>query len=155
MARPLTGTALLSGLVGACALTVLHEGARRLVPKAPRMDLLGMRALARALRAADQSVPDDNTLHALALLGDLAGNAVYYSFVAAPTPAASWRRAALLGLAAGVGGVLLPPKLGLRGKPSGRSRATQAMTVGLYLAGGLVAAAAYRALEPPRTRPTR
>ena len=51
-----------------------------------------------------------------------------------------------LGLAAGVGAVLLPPQLGLSGATTGRTGATAALTVALYAAGGLVAGAAYRAL---------
>ena len=35
--------ALASGVAGACALTLLHEGVRRAVPDAPRMDVLGER----------------------------------------------------------------------------------------------------------------
>lgn len=37
--------ALGSGLVGACALMLLHETVRQFVPNAPRADILGMRAM--------------------------------------------------------------------------------------------------------------
>ena len=49
--------ALGSGLVGACALTLIHETARRFVDDAPRMDVLGMRALSKAARAVDVDPP--------------------------------------------------------------------------------------------------
>lgn len=55
--------ALGSGLVGACALTLIHETARRFIPDAPRMDVLGMRAIAKPMRLADQSPPPDVQLH--------------------------------------------------------------------------------------------
>lgn len=43
--------ALLGGLAGVCALTLLHETARRKTKKAPRMDKLGMEALAKGIVA--------------------------------------------------------------------------------------------------------
>ena len=66
--------ALGSGLVGACALTLIHETARRFVDDAPRMDVVGMRALARGLRAVDVEPPVP--LHEAALVGDLAANSL-------------------------------------------------------------------------------
>ena len=61
--------ALGSGLVGACALTLVHETARRFLDDAPRMDVLGMRALAKAAHAVDVSPPVP--LHEAALVGDI------------------------------------------------------------------------------------
>jgi hypothetical protein len=43
--------ALISGFVGARTLTLIHETARRVNPNAPRMDILGMRAISKSLRA--------------------------------------------------------------------------------------------------------
>jgi len=57
-----------------------------------------------------------------------------------------WLRAAGLGIAAGIGGVMLPCPMGLGEEPSGRTNATKGMTVGWYLAGALAAAATYRLL---------
>ncbi len=52
-----------------------------------------------------------------------------------------WFRGALLGLVAGVTAVVLPKPLGLSEEPSNKTLGTQLMTIGLYLMGGLVAAA--------------
>jgi hypothetical protein len=134
--------ALLSGMVGALAVTLLHESARRLSPEAPRMDILGMRAIAQGLRLAERRPPLRERLHRWALLGDLVANSLYYSLAASPRPERAWLRGSLLGLAAGVGAVFLPGWLGLGERPSRRSGATQAMTVAWYLMGGLAAAAA-------------
>src|SRR3954447_6028938 len=41
--------AVASGAAGALALTAVHQLARRRVRRAPRMDVLGMRAIARGL----------------------------------------------------------------------------------------------------------
>ncbi len=143
--RPLR--ALGSGLVGACALTLLHESVRRFVPNAPRADILGMRALAKGFRAADEQPPADEPLHQLALAGDIISNALYYSVVGISKPDNALLTGTVLGIAAGAGAVLLPGPMGLGQAPTTRTPATVAMTVGWYLTGGLVAAAAYRLLS--------
>ena len=48
--------ALAGGLAGACVLTIAHESLRRVVPEAPRMDILGMRAIAKLMEKAGQSL---------------------------------------------------------------------------------------------------
>lgn len=136
--------ALGSGLVGAIALTVLHEAGRRVIPEAPRMDILGMRAIAKTMKKVDQTPPSGENLHRIALAGDIAGNALYYSLVGIGPDRGAWLRGGVLGLLAGIGGVFLPSPLGLGSGPSGRTRQTQALTVLYYLAGGLAAAAAHR-----------
>jgi hypothetical protein len=137
--------ALLAGLAGALALNALHETVRRIRPEdAPRMDVLGMRALTHLFRATDHNPPPAPQLHKLTLATDVLANGLYYSLVAGK---GAWWRGAALGLAAGVGGVLLPGPLGLGERQSNRTPQTQAMTVAWYLVGGLVAAATYRALR--------
>ena len=146
--------ALGGGLAGACALTAIHETARRVLPEAPRMDVLGMRAIARVFRAADAEVPPREQLHELALAGDILSNSLYYSLVALGGPGGALACGAALGLAAGVGAVALPEPLGLGDGPSARTNETKAMTVAWYLAGGLAAGLAYSLLakRPGRTR---
>jgi len=136
--------ALGSGLAGAVALTLIHETARRVAPQsAPRMDVLGMRAIAKAARAVGDEPPVP--LHEAALVGDLVSNSVYYSLVGAGRREDALRNGALLGLAAGLGALFLPGPLGLGRQPTD-APATQAMTVAWYVAGGLAAGAAYAAL---------
>ena len=135
--------ALGSGLVGAFALTLIHETARRLAPEsAPRVDVLGMRAIAKTLRAVDAEPPVP--LHEAALVGELVSNSVYYSLVGVGSRGDALRNGALRGLAAGLGAVFLPGPLGLGRQPT-EAPATQAMTVAWYVAGGLAAGAAYQA----------
>ena len=136
--------ALGSGLVGACALTLLHESARRFIPGAPRMDVMGMRAIAKSLRKMEQTPPPDDELFTASLLGDVVSNSLYYSFAAADDPKQAWLRGAGLGLAAGLGAAFLPPRIGLGHQPGERPPATQMMTIAWYLAGGLAAAGATR-----------
>ncbi len=138
--------AIAAGAAGAGTTTILHEITRRLAPDAPRVDLLGMQALARLLRAGGATPPTGRTLYALTLAGDLASNTAYFGVVGAGSRARTVALGAALGLVAGAGAVLLPPALGLSGATTGRTGATAALTVALYTAGGLVAGAAYRAL---------
>lgn len=142
---------LAAGLAGALALNILHETARRLRPAdAPRMDLLGMRALARGFRAAEVPPPATPTLRSLTLAADVASNTLYYAL--AGTGPGAVGRGVLLGVAAGVGGVVLPGLLGLGTAPSNRTPQTQAMTVAWYALGGLVAGAAGSVLHRRKNR---
>ena len=136
--------ALGSGLVGATALTAIHESARRTFSDAPRMDVLGERAIARSIRMAGSEPPPEDRLHSAAMVGDILANSLYYSLVGLGEPRTALVRGALLGLAAGIGGVMLPGPMGLGNEPSARTPATKAMTIGWYLAGGIAAAAAFQ-----------
>lgn len=136
--------ALGGGTVGAIALTALHELTRRTVPHAPRMDVIGMRALSKTVRALGRRPARGDRLYRQTLLGDLAANALYYSLAAAGRR--SPRRGLLLGAAAGLGAAALPPLLGLGRSPGSKWPATPLMTLALYTAGGLAAGAAGRAL---------
>jgi hypothetical protein len=137
---------LSAGLAGAVVLTALHETVRRLRPEdAPRMDVLGMRGLRKLLNKANAPQPDNDTLFDITMVGDVLSNGLYYSLVGSGRHAV--RRGLLLGLAAGVGGVMLPGPLGLGKAPSGRTPQTKAMTVAWYTAGGLVAGAVAQALR--------
>ncbi|MFD2935859.1 hypothetical protein [Spirosoma flavum] len=136
-----------SGLVGACALTVLHETARQFIPDAPRADILGMRAIKKVMESADQEPPADDELHGWALGGDVVSNALYYSLIGLAKPENAVLTGAALGLAAGVGAVALPGPMGLGTAPSSRTTATAAMTIGWYLVGGLATAGVYALLK--------
>lgn len=142
--------ALGPGLVGASALTLVHEGARRVLPLAPRMDTLGRRALVRTGLVQPVRFPwgrkQRARLQRQALLGDVLSNTLYYALVAWGRPQRPLLRGTLLGGLACWGGVVLPPLLGLGRAPSGRSRATRVMTVAWYLLGGLTSALATRRL---------
>ena len=145
--------AVTAGAAGAVALTLVHEGVRRVADDAPRMDVLGERALAAGLRAAGAEPPPEPQLHRLALAGDLASNTAYYSLVGlSGGPEGAVARGLLLGVVAGVGAVYLPGPLGLGEAPSRRTPQTAAMTVAWYTLGGLVAGLAYSALacDPER-----
>jgi hypothetical protein len=138
---------LASGLVGAAALTGLHETARRLVPFAPRVDVVGERAVRRSALALGYSIPRPRTQYWLAMAGDLLSNAFYYSLISAGRARHPWMRATGLGVIAGISALALPPALGLGRKPVMRTNATAAMTVGWYIVGALATAAAARVVQ--------
>ena len=139
--------ALGSGVAGACALTLVHEGVRRVVPNAPRMDILGMRAITGMLKRLGKEPRPEKPLHDITLAGDLVANSLYYSVVGTQRGKAAWATGMVMGLAAGLGALLLPGPMGLGREPSQRTPETRVMTVGWYLIGGLAAAIAANLLN--------
>jgi hypothetical protein len=142
-----TTRSMLAGAAGAGALTLVHQAARALTPAAPRMDVLGKRALRAAHGTLGAAVPADPNLEREALAGDLVANSAYYALVGAGERRNVWLRGLTLGLAAGLGAVFLPRRIGLGDPPNAGRLDTQLMTVAWYVVGGLAAAAAFAAIE--------
>lgn len=128
------------GLAGAVTVTLLNETVRRALPHAPRIEVIGERALAGSLDALGVDPPHGAALYRWTLLGDLVSNTVYFGLVGLGARQGAWERGGALGLAAGVGAVVLPRPLGLGRQPGARFPVTPLLTVGWYLAGGLVSA---------------
>ena len=141
--------ALASGVAGAVALTAVHETARRVIPHAPRMDVIGRRGIAKSMVALGAAPPHGQRLQAAALAGDVVSNAMYYSLVGlgSDTPRAIWRRGLFLGVLAGLGAAFLPPVLGLGRQPGKRGPFTHLLTIAWYTIGGLTAAASMRSIQ--------
>ena len=144
-------SALLSGLAGSLALTLVHETLRKNVDLAPRMDLMGEEGLAKILFATGIPVPAEPELFNLTMGGDIVGNAGYYALVAT-TPKHPLVAGAVLGIAAGVGALTLPDKLGLNEEYSNATKKTQVLTMAIYLIGGIVAGLVYNKLENKPSR---
>ena len=141
---------LVSGMAGAAALTAVHQAARRISENAPRMDVVGMRALARGAEAAGTEAPPTHKgLYRATLAGDLICNSAFYSL------ATTYKRGAAMGLLAGIGALVLPQRLGLGSPPNSDLLSNQVMTVAWYLVGGLVAAATAQHLATRRAEVTR
>ena len=141
---PRLAAALISGAAGALAVTAVHQLARRRVRYAPRMDVLGMRAIAR--HRLGKRPPTGRTLYRATLAGDLLSNTAYYSTVALAGRHAT-RTGAALGIAAGVGALLLPPVMGLGRPPHAGAWSNRLMTVAWYTLGGLAAGCTYQQLH--------
>jgi hypothetical protein len=139
--------AMVSGLAGAAALNVIHESARALIPHAPRVDVIGRRALAKSYRALGHMPPEDPALYYRTMVADVASNAAYYAMVGAGDPRNAIRRGLALGALAGLGAVVLPQRMGLGRQPGQRTPWTELMTVGWYTLGGVVAGVVATALD--------
>jgi hypothetical protein len=132
-------SAILGGLTGATVLTILHESVRRINEDAPRMDKLGMEAIAKTLESVNVAVAKEENLFKITMTGDIISNSLYYSLAGWGNEKQAIVRGALLGAAAGFGAVYLPKPLGLNEAPSNRTTETKLLTVAWYLTGGLVA----------------
>jgi hypothetical protein len=144
--------ALEGGLAGAAALTLVHEAVRKVVPGAPRMDLLGMTALAKALKSLRLKVPNENKLYGWTLFGDLVSNALYYSLAGVGARKYILLRSLILGLTAGAGAIAVPKYTSLNENYSNRTKKTASLTLAWYLVGGLVAGAAMLAFSSSKKR---
>ena len=134
-----------AGLAGSAALTLANEVAHRVAPEAPRLDVLGMRAIVRGMRVAGEAeLPRGRTVPLLALLGDLTLNSVFYGWAVGRRPGA-WLRGALAGAGAGVCVAVLGPRLGLN-ETTGYHWGRKLAMVGLYALGGMAAGFATRAV---------
>ena len=137
--------ALISGVAGAVALTAVHQAARAITDSAPRMDVVGMRALARGATAVGHEAPKTHAgLYGATLAGDLIANSAYYSL------ATTYTRGTVLGLMASIGALFLPERIGLGVPPKSELLSNQVMTVAWYLVGGLAAAATAQCLRAER-----
>lgn len=144
--------AIVSGVAGAVVLNLVHETARRTIPHAPRMDVIGTRAIRRPMQAAGIQPPSWDRAHRIALAGDLVANSAYYAMAAVGDGRNARERGLILGLLAGIGGAVLPPILGLGNQPHRKTPVTHLLTVAWYTIGGVVAGEVARRLTRRRSR---
>jgi hypothetical protein len=125
-------------------LTVAHELVRKTKPDAPRLDILGMRGVSKVMSMFGYEPPSGATLRKYALVTDIVSNTLMYSGVGGRPGMSTWLKGINVGFMAGVGAVTVPDKVGL-GKDTAlltrRNTRTAVTTVGLYVLGGLAAAA--------------
>lgn len=122
---------MLAGLGGAIALNILHEIVRKNCNNVPHINELGEEALQKATDGTSLEISDPNKLYAATLAGDIVSNAIYYGTTATNHNFTS-------GLAAGLGAIVLPKKLGLDDSPVAENNKKKIMTVGYYLFGAIV-----------------
>lgn len=137
---------LIAGFAGALSLTLLHEGLKRRLHDAPRIDLLGEEAVNVLMDKAGKPIKDDKNLYATTLAGDLLANTLYYSAIGAGGKY-TWTKAITLGLSAGLGAVKLAKPLGLNEKTVARNDNVKLLTVLYYLSGALVTAGVIKAFN--------
>lgn len=122
---------MLAGLGGAIALNLLHEIVRKNCNNVPHINEVGEEALKKMTDSTALEISDPYKLYAATLAGDIVSNAIYYGTTATNHNFTS-------GLAAGVGAIVLPQKLGLNDQPVAGNNRKKIMTVGYYLFGALV-----------------
>lgn len=140
-------SAAIGGLAGACALTLVNQVIKRFDSKAPRLDLLGMNAVAKFVKGPGSTPAFVQNILPVAVTGDLISNTLYFALASGKDSNKTLLRGGLLGLGAGLGAVALPKPMGLDAQPTNRTTHTQAMTVLYYIIGGLVAATVINAID--------
>jgi hypothetical protein len=143
-------SSIAGGLGGALTLTILQELIKRADPSAPRLDLLGKEAAAKLFGKAGKRTLSGKQLYATGLAGDILFNTLYYSLAGARAQKAA-TTGGVLGIGMGVAAVMLPKLLDFHAGYTGGSNKRKLMTMGLYLAGGLVAAGIVKLLEKKKT----
>ena len=134
-----------AGLVGAASVTLLNHLAKRYLPQAPRLDILGLQLARVAFNKARIDPPSGLPLKIVALIGDLVSNSLFYGLVGIGKPKTAWLRGGALGLAMGVGAVTLPSALGASDDTTTRTPMMKARTIAWYVVGGLLAALTFAA----------
>jgi hypothetical protein len=137
----------LGGLAGACALTVLNESVKKLDKDAPRLDLLGMNAVAKLIKGSGIQAFGKGQVEQVSLAGDLLSNSLYFGMANAGNKTQTLIRGTLLGLGAGVGAITLAKPMGLDQSTTAASNKTKTLTIAWYVIGGLVAAAVINLLD--------
>lgn len=131
--------ALLGGISGAATVSILHEALKLTVPSvAPRMDLLDMEAMTKIRERVHLPVPPEKELFKQTIISELIAYTLYYSLAGGD---AADLKGTTLGIVAGISAVQLPEQLGLDSSHSRRTKTTEYLTIGIYIAGGLAAAA--------------
>lgn len=137
----------IGGLAGACALTLLNQGASKFSKNVPRLDLLGMNVASKVMKGVTGGSMPASKLFPATLAGDLLSNTLYFGMARSDSPRVTLFRGALLGLGAGLSAVNFPHAFGVNGDHTNRTVGTKAMTVAWYVIGGLAAAATINWIE--------
>jgi hypothetical protein len=138
---------IIGGITGAVVLNLVHEGAKRLSNKAPKINLVGEEAMAKTIEATGAEAPSGKKLALTTLAADLASNAGYYAMIGKGDNENVVLRGAGFGLMAGLGAIGLAKPLGLNNHPISKTDETKIMTVAWYLLGGIAAALVIKNLK--------
>ena len=146
-------SSLAGGLAGAITVTIIHEALRKTRPDAPRLDETGKDITNKLVQKMGRAPLTDKQAYAGSLVGELLANTIYFSLAGSKVKHA-FKTGSVLGLTAGLSAISVPQKLGLNGSMNGShtemAKSRKWLTVGLYLAGGLVSAAVAKWLENRR-----
>ena len=142
----------LPALAGAVTLNLLHELMRRRDREAPEINKIGEEALSKTIKGNGMEPPKGDQLYALTLAGDVLANTAYYKMIGGNTTRDTLWKGLLYGIMAGVGTLTLTKPLGLDDEPVNKSKKAQGLTMLYYIAGGLVTAGVYAAINNKRSK---
>src|ERR1700754_3352190 len=136
-------SSLAGGLAGAVTVTSIHEVLRKTTNNAPRLDEAGKKLTSKILEKTGRAPLTEKQAYRTSLAGEIMANTIYFSLAGSQMKHA-FRTGSLLGLTMGLSAASLPQKMGLNGNGHAngshapKNKSTKWMTIGLYLAGGLV-----------------
>ena len=137
--------AIISGFVGAATLTIAHQLLKKNFKDAPEIDVLGMKTVAESLDKMGIEIPEQERLYNMSMAGDILFNTIYYAFTA--TGKIPLLSGSVLGLSAGLGVITLPGPMGLGLEYSAKNNIRKALSISIYLLGGIAAGACYNAIK--------
>lgn len=141
---------MLGGLAGAAVLNVVHQLVKKVDKDAPRIDKIGEQAVSKSTRAVGFDPPKGDTLFLVTLVSDVIANSIYYSLIGKGKKENLLLRGIIYGAVAGIGALTLPKPMGLDNRPVTKTNKTKAMTIGLYVLGGVVTVLTRRLLRNVR-----
>ena len=144
---------LISHAVVSVSVNLMHKRTRKTISDAPRVDVMGMRAVQKLADAL--GVPPPQNLRRTTLAGDFVANTLYFSAVGIRGPQHAIAVGAIAGLVAGIGVLLLQEPLELGHDEVNRTPQTQVMAPGMYFAAGVISGLTYHTLGRERSATTR
>lgn len=137
----------IAGFAGSVVLTITHQLFKKNMNNAPNLDQVGEKALENSLEIADAEISDDDALFTAAMAGNIVGNAVLFSSLAASQSMSKIIYGTLGATAIGAGGsITLADKLLFDNEATDTTQ-KKWMTTGYYLLGSLVTIGVYNLLE--------
>lgn len=130
-------------------LTILQKIVRLFNPDAPHFNQLGRSTIMMLADKADLNVPDNDVTELLERVSEKATSAISGLF--GDTGESAILQGAALGLSVGVGTVLLQPKEEYFTHRNQSGAKKKLLTVGLYVAGGILASIIVKQLEKRNT----
>jgi hypothetical protein len=144
-------SAIEGGLAGATTISLLGETLRKINGQTSGVNVFDGKSLKKRFKKAKSNKKGESTKEFIQLAGDLLGSTTFLGLTSLGKRKNALLRGALLGAAAGLGSVLLKEKDNKKHEkhgPDGRPTSSlakdpllaKAIEVGLYTAGGMIAA---------------
>jgi hypothetical protein len=144
-----TATVLTSGLAGVAAAIAIRETIKNNYYNGPRIDVF-KRAFSRLADRSCGIIPSSKKQFSYTLVEDLLNLTLYYSLSGLHKHKHVFVKGAVAGFVAGVGVVLLPKMLGYTEEYDKKEIGANAITIGLNIIGGILAASIIHFMDAKR-----